>query len=94
MIDKTQKVQQSLGSTKVEKVQALDLNAMYPMERHRYITSNSKVCTCCNKEKRMTLFWNKQNNTINDNCNPCNKKLYEIEVMKIVLGVLKKDEVL
>lgn len=94
MIDKTQKVQQSLGSTKVEKVQALDLNAMHPMERHRYITSNSKVCTCCNKEKRMTLFWNKQNNTINDNCNPCNKKLYEIEVMKIVLGVLKKDEVL
>lgn len=77
----------------MEKVQALDLNAMRPMERHRYITSNSKVCTCCNKEKRMTLFWNKEKNIILDNCTMCTKKLYELEVLKIVLGVLTKDGV-
>lgn len=71
-----------------------DIRSMRTMERYWYVTGNYKVCACCNEEKRLTSFWNKQNNTINENCNKCNKKLYEIEVMKIVLGVLKKSEVL
>lgn len=71
-----------------------DISSMRPMERYRYVAENYKVCPTCNSKKRLTVFWNKHNNTINDNCNRCNKKLYEIEVMKIVLGVLKKSEVL
>lgn len=71
-----------------------DISTMRAMERRYYVAVNYKVCACCNDKKRLTLFWNKQNNTINDNCTRCNKKLYEIEVMKIVLGILKKDEVL
>ncbi len=71
-----------------------DIRSMCTMERYWYVTGNYKVCARCNEEKRLTWFWNKQNNTINENCNKCNKKLYEIEVMKIVLGVLKKSEVL
>lgn len=71
-----------------------DIRTMRAMERYWYLTGNYKVCACCNEEKRLTWFWNKQNNTINENCNKCNKKLYENEVMKIVLGVLKKSEVL
>ena len=71
-----------------------DIRSMRTMERYWYVTGNYKVCARCNEEKRLTWFWNKQNNTINENCNKCNKKLYEIEVMKIVLGVLKKSEVL
>lgn len=71
-----------------------DIRSMRTMERYWYVTGNYKVCACCNEEKRLTEFWNKQNNTINENCKKCNKKLYEIEVMKIVLGVLKKSDVL
>ena len=71
-----------------------DIRPMRTMERYWYVTGNYKVCACCNEEKPLTEFWNKQNNTINENCNKCNKKLYEIEVMKIVLGVLKKNDVL
>ena len=71
-----------------------DIRSMRTMERYWYVTGNYKVCACCNEEKRLSWFWNKQNNTINENCNKCNKKLYEIEVMKIVLGVLNKSEVL
>jgi transcription elongation factor Elf1 len=71
-----------------------DISTMRTMKRYWYLTGNYKVCPCCNGKKRLTAFWNKQNNTINDNCKQCNKKLYEIEVMKIVLGVLKKSEVL
>ena len=71
-----------------------DIRPMRTMERYWYVTGNYKVCACCNEEKRLTEFWNKQNNTINENCKKCNKKLYEIEVMKIVLGVLKKSDVL
>ena len=71
-----------------------DIRSMRTMERYWYVTGNYKVCACCDEEKRLTLFWNKQNNTINENCKKCNKKLYEIEVMKIVLGVLKKSAVL
>ncbi len=71
-----------------------DIRSMRTMERYWYVTGNYKVCTCCNEEKRLTWFWNKQNNTINENCNKCNKKLCEIEVMKIVLDVLNKSEVL
>ena len=71
-----------------------DIRPMRTMERYWYVTGNYKVCACCNEEKRLTEFWNKQNNTINENCKKCNKKLYEIEVMKIVLGALKKNDVL
>ena len=71
-----------------------DIRSMRTMERYWYVTGNYRVCACCNEEKRLTEFWNKQNNTINENCKKCNKKLYEIEVMKIVLGVLKKSDVL
>lgn len=73
---------------------SMAIQDMRAMERYWYVTGNYKVCACCNEEKRLTWFWNKQNNTINENCNKCNKKLYENEVMKIVLGVLKKSEVL
>jgi transcription elongation factor Elf1 len=69
------------------------MRTMRTMKRYWYLHDNYKVCACCNEEKRLTAFWDKQNNTINDNCTRCNKKLYEIEVMKIVLGVLKKSEV-
>lgn len=92
MIDKPQNVK-TLGPTKVKKVQALDLNTMRPMERYQYITGNYKVCPCCKKEKRFTSFWDKVKNIILDNCTMCNKKLYELEVLKIVLGVLTKDGV-
>lgn len=71
-----------------------DISTMRTTERHWYLTGNYKVCPTCNDKKRLTVFWDKQNNTINDNCTRCNKKLYEVEVMKIVLGVLKKSEVL
>ena len=71
-----------------------DIRSMRTMERYWYVTGNYKVCARCNEEKRLSWFWNKQNNTINENCKKCNKKLYEIEVMKIVLGVLKKNDVL
>ncbi len=68
--------------------------SLLPMERHRYITENSKVCTCCGKEKRLTSFWDKENPTeLSKFCRSCSKKKYEADVMKIVLGVLKKNGV-
>lgn len=83
----------STKSTKIAKG-VKDISSMRTMERYWYMRDNYKVCPTCNDKKRLSAFWNKQDNTINENCNPCNKKLYEIEVTKIVLGVLKKDEVL
>lgn len=88
----TKRAQPSRPSSTSSAIQ--DIRSMRTMERYWYVTGNYKVCACCNEEKRLTWFWDKQNNTINENCNKCNKKLYEIEVMKIVLGVLKKSEVL
>ena len=88
----TKRAQPSRPSSTSPAIQ--DIRPMRTMERYWYVTGNYKVCACCNEEKRLSWFWNKQNNTINENCNKCNKKLYEIEVMKIVLGVLKKSEVL
>ena len=88
----TKRAQPSRPSSTSPAIQ--DIRSMRTMERYWYVTGNYKVCTCCNEEKRLTEFWNKQNNTINENCKKCNKKLYDIEVMKIVLGVLKKNDVL
>ena len=84
----TKRARPSITSSAIQ-----DIRPMRTMERYWYVTGNYKVCACCNEEKRLTEFWNKQNNTINENCKKCNKKLYEIEVMKIVLGVLMKSEV-
>ena len=88
----TKRAQPSRPSSTSPAIQ--DIRSMRTMERYWYVTGTYKGCACCNEEKRLTAFWNKQNNTINENCNKCNKKLYETEVMKIVLGVLKKNDVL
>lgn len=67
---------------------------MGPMERHRHITENSKVCPCCKKEKRLTSFWDKNEPTILSKfCRLCSKKKYEADVIKVVLGVLKRSGV-
>lgn len=73
---------------------AKSIKNMGPMERHRYITENSKVCPCCKKEKRLSSFWDKEKpDDISKFCRPCSKKKYEADVMNIVLGVLKKSGV-
>ena len=72
---------------------AKSIKNMGPMERHRYITANTKVCPCCKQEKRLTSFWDKEKPTeISKFCRPCSKKKYEADVRKIVLGVLSKSE--
>lgn len=72
---------------------AKSLDHMKPMERHRYVTSNSAVCPSCKKEKRLKLFWTKETNSLDDVCNVCAKKEYEAEVRRIVLSVLTKTSV-
>jgi len=68
-----------------------DIKEMRPMERHRYITSNSKKCQCCKKVKKLSSFWVKETNEIQEDCNVCSKKKYEKEVLELVLNVMKKE---
>lgn len=74
---------------------AKSIKNMAPMERWTYVTTHSKVCPCCNKEKRLTSFWDKINNPteISKFCRPCSRKKYEADVIKVVLGVLKRSGV-
>lgn len=73
---------------------ARSLKKMKTMERWRYLNENTKVCPCCKKEKRLTSFWDKEDPTaISKFCRPCSRKKYEADVMKVVLGVLKRTGV-
>lgn len=65
----------------------VNLKEMRPMQMHRYITSNHHECPRCKKTKRLSRFWNKEHKEISNICNECTKKEYELEVMRIVLGV-------
>jgi len=66
-----------------------DISKMRPMERYYYLRDTYKVCQKCKEEKRLSLFINKKDVTINKYCTSCTKKIYAQEVMKIVLGVMK-----
>ena len=68
-----------------------NLSKMRTMERHYYLQSNFKKCNTCNKEKKLTSFY--IDNELNKNCKICNKKIKrkeaELEVLKLVMGIMK-----
>lgn len=64
---------------------------MRPMEKHRYITTNEKICKNCNKSKKLKSFWNKENDTIEDTCKTCQRVLLKKEITSIVLNVLTNN---
>jgi len=67
------------------------LSQMKPMEKHRFLTQNHKDCPSCKKNKSLRTFHDKDGDTIRDVCNQCQKKIQEIEITKIVLGMLTKN---
>jgi len=67
-----------------------NINDMKPMEKYWYLTQNRKDCACCKKNKSYNSFY--LNDNLNEICNFCQKKKYEKEVIKIVLGVLKNTQ--
>jgi hypothetical protein len=70
-----------------------DISNLKPMEMHRYLTQNSKVCPLCNKNKSFKTFWTKGSTEVKDVCNVCTKKKQEQEVFKQVLNSLTKSEI-
>lgn len=66
---------------------------MRPMKRHRYISDNTMKCPHCKKTKTVRSFYDKTSFIVNDNCNVCTKKIQEIEITKIVLGILTKNNI-
>jgi Zn ribbon nucleic-acid-binding protein len=67
-----------------------NIEHMGPMERHRYITSNTMVCPRCKKEKKLSSFWRVGDITLMDVCKPCDKKILEMEAIKIALSVVNR----
>jgi hypothetical protein len=64
------------------------------MERWHHLRENSKVCPCCNKEKWLMAFWDKDKPTeVSKFCRPCSKRKYKEDVLRVVLGVLRKNGV-
>jgi len=59
---------------------------MRPMERHRFMVSNTNVCPHCNKTKKLNLFWVKEDNIIMNVCKSCDKKIKNMEAIKIALS--------
>lgn len=67
------------------------IQQMRPMERHRYITRNTKTCPACKSTKRLSTFWDKEENSIHATCRSCETKAYGPEITQIVLSVLKNS---
>lgn len=70
-----------------------DISKMAIMERHRYITENSKVCSCCATKRRLSWFWDKEHPTkLSDVCRKCTKLKYKEHVKNIVLKAIARGE--
>lgn len=69
-----------------------NVQKMRPMERFCYLRSVLKVCTKCNTQNRLSLFFNKEENVLNKYCNKCNKKIFKEAIMKIVLSTIKSGK--
>jgi hypothetical protein len=66
-------------------------------ERYRYLIDNNKVCLCCKKNKRLSLYQLDDLVSIRDNCKTCEKRIakkqLEKETMKQVLSILTKSNI-
>lgn len=67
------------------------INEMPIGKRYEYARTHEKKCKVCKEKKKLTSFMERKTYIINTNCNKCEKKLYEKEVIDIVLGILRQD---
>lgn len=65
---------------------------MTQKELWKYVAENEKTCVRCGKTKRMSSFFNKEDNIIYNHCKPCYNKVYEHELLKAVISSLSERD--